>query len=206
MNSRLRHFLTATFVAFSIAAPLAALAAEAAPLTIHAERAFSTVEFNILEFGVMKQDGTFRDFNGDVVYDQLHPEHSHVNFVVQVASIDARSHNRERVLLSDDFFDEPHFPTMSFVSTSVTADADKTLRVSGDITIRGVRKHITVPVRYLGLNHPYNNENQQTFAGFETTFTVDRTEFGVNGNRWSGGKLLLSKEVTVHLTIGGQVQ
>jgi len=205
MNSRLKRILTVAFVAFSIAAPLATLAADGAPLAVHAERAFSTVQFNIVEFGVMKQDGDFRDFNGDIVYDLAHPERSHVNFVVQVASIDARSHARERVLLSDDFFDEPHFPTMNFVSTSVTAQPDKTLQVSGDITIRGVKKHITVPVRYLGLNR-LDNESHETFAGFETTFTIDRTDFGVNGSRWSGGKLALSKEVTVHLTIGGQVQ
>jgi len=128
-----------------------------------------------------------------------------VSFTVQVASIDARSESRERVLLSDDFFDVQHFPTMTFTSTSVSAQPDHTLQVSGDITIRGVTKHVTVPVRYLGLNQ-LNNESHETFAGFESSFTVDRTEFGVNGTRWSGGKLLLSKEVTIHLTIGGQVQ
>ena len=198
-----RLVMVATVLAF--AAGHAHAASPDRALSVRVERAFSTVGFSIMEFGVMKQDGSFRDFTGDVLYDQAHPERSHVSFTVQVASIDARSESRERVLLSDDFFDVQHFPTMTFTSTSVTAQPDHTLQVSGDITIRGVTKHVSVPVRYLGLNQ-LNNESHESFAGFETSFTLDRTEFGVNGNRWSGGKLLLSKEVTIHLTIGGQVQ
>ena len=198
-----RLVMVATVLAF--AAGHAHAASPDRALSVRVERAFSTVGFSIMEFGVMKQDGSFRDFTGNVLYDQAHPERSHVSFTVQVASIDARSESRERVLLSDDFFDVQHFPTMTFTSTSVSAQPDHTLQVSGDITIRGVTKHVTVPVRYLGLNQ-LNNESHETFAGFESSFTVDRTEFGVNGTRWSGGKLLLSKEVTIHLTIGGQVQ
>jgi polyisoprenoid-binding protein YceI len=205
MRNRYSRLLTVSVLVLAVAVGNALAASPDHPLSVRVEQAFSTVGFSIMEFGVMKQDGSFRDFTGNVLYDQAHPERSHVNFTVQVASIDARSHNRERALLSDDFFDAQRFPTMTFTSTSVSAQPDHTLQVAGDITIRGVTKHITVPVRYLGLNH-LNNESNQTFAGFETTFTIDRTEFGVNGARWQGGKLLLSKEVTVHLTIGGQVQ
>lgn len=175
-----------------------------APITIQVSRAFSTVGFSIVEFGVMKQDGSFRDFAGEIFYDPAHPERSHVNFTVQVASLDARSESRQKVVLSDDFFDAQHFPTMTFTSTSVVAKPDNMLEVTGDLTIRGKTKRITVPVRYLGVGE--YNESQHKFAGFESTFTIDRTEFGVNGARWQGGKLLLSKEVTLHLTIGGQFQ
>ncbi|MBV8205958.1 MAG: YceI family protein [Acidobacteria bacterium] len=193
-------------VALLLAGAVRTNAADApGPLTIRVAPAFSTVGFSILEFGVMKQDGSFRDFEGEVFYDAAHPERSHVRFTVKVASIDARSHAREHVLLSDDFFDAQRFPTMAFASKSVSRQPDHTLLVSGELTIRGVTKQVTVPVRYLGLNQR-ENESRQTFAGFETTFTLDRTEFGVNGSRWSGGKLALSKEVTVHMTIGGQVE
>lgn len=170
-------------------------------LSLSVAPVFSNVGFTIYEFGVMKQEGSFREFTGDIFYDPAHPERSRVNFAVQVDSIDARSRKREEVLRSDDFFDTQRFPTMTFTSTSVTASPDKTLQVTGDITIRGVTRRITIPVRYLGITQL---NDHQSFAGFETTFTLDRTEFGVNGSRWSGGRLLLSKEVTVTLAIGAR--
>ena len=200
MRSALVHLVAvATFTVFANAG---ASPATAQPIALHIERAFSTVGFSIMEFGVMKQDGSFRDFSGEVFYDTAHPERSHVNFTVQVPSLDARSQAREKVVLSDDFFDAQHFPTMTFTSTSVAAKADNVLDVTGDLTIRGVTRHISVPVHYLGLNRL---EGGHQYAGFETSFTVDRTQFGVNGSRWQGGKLLLSKDVTVHLTVGGTV-
>jgi polyisoprenoid-binding protein YceI len=162
---------------------------------------FSNVGFSIMEFGVMKQDGSFRDFSGDIFYDPAHPERSHVSIVVHVDSIDARSQHREAALRSDDFFDTQRFPTMTFTSTSVAALPDKTLQVTGDITIRGVTKRITIPVRYLGFMRV---SDRSSYAGFESTFTLDRTEFGVNGSRWQGGRLLLGKEVTINLQIGAQ--
>ena len=164
---------------------------------------FSNVGFSITEFGVMKQDGSFRDFSGEIFYDPAHPERSRVSFVVQVDSIDARSQHREAALRSDDFFDTQRFPTMTFTSTSVAALPDKSLQITGDITIRGVTRRITFPARYLGITQI---NDHQSFAGFTTTFTLDRTEFGVNGARWQGGRLLLSKEVTITLAIGARPQ
>jgi polyisoprenoid-binding protein YceI len=146
--------------------------ADGQALSLSVAPVFSNVGFTIYEFGVMKQEGSFRDFRGDIFYDPAHPERSHVSFVVQVDSIDARSRKREEVLRSDDFFDTQRFPTMTFTSTSVTASPDKTLQVTGDITIRGVTKRITIPVRYLGLMRV---SDQSSYAGFESTFTLDRT-------------------------------
>lgn len=203
LKFRLIAVVTAALILASAAAWTASSPASSQPLSVRVERAFTNVGFSITEFGVMKQDGSFRDFSGDVLYDAAHPERSHVNFTVQVASLDARSHNREHVVLSDDFFDAQRFSTMTFASTSVSGKPDNALDVTGDLTIRGVTKRITVPVRYLGIHEISSGEK---FAGFETSFTVDRTEFGVNGNRWQGGKLLLSKEVNIHLTVGGRVQ
>ncbi len=195
-----RPALTLTLL-FTLLAACPGQPPAAPPLSLRVVPAFSNVGFSILEFGVMRQDGSFRDFGGDIYYDPAHPERSHVNCVVQVDSIDARSRNREAVLRSDDFFDTQRFPTMSFTSTSVAARPDGTLQVTGDLSIRGVTKRITIPVRYLGF---MRLSEQSSYAGFESTFTIDRTEFGVNGARWQGGRLLLSREVTITLQIGAR--
>lgn len=186
---------------FTLLAACQSRPADGQALSLTVVPVFSNIGFSIVEFGVMKQDGSFRDFSGDIYYDPAHPERSRVSVVVQVDSIDARSRQREAVLRSDDFFDTQRYPAMTFTSTSVSALPDKTLQVTGDLTIRGVTKRITIPVRYLGLMRV---SEQSSYAGFTTTFTLDRTEFGVNGSRWSGGKLLLSKEVTINLAIGAR--
>jgi polyisoprenoid-binding protein YceI len=186
---------------FLICLLLAALLAPACcgqATTYDIAQLYSNVGFSITKI-FFKEEGGFRDYSGQVVYDPDHPERSRVRMTVQAASIDTRIDTRDKVLRSDDFFDVAHYPTLSFVSTSVTPKPDGALEVAGDLTIRGVTKHITIPVRYLGRKQM---PGWHDFVGFETEFTIDRTDFGVNGARWSGGKLILSKDVSIHLSIG----
>jgi polyisoprenoid-binding protein YceI len=159
---------------------------------------YSNVSFTITKI-MFKEDGGFRDYSGQIYYDPDHPERSRIQMTVQAASIDTRNDTRDKVLRSDDFFDVERYPTLTFVSTSVMAKPGGLLDVAGDLTIHGVTRHITIPVRYLGRKQM---PGWHDFVGFETEFTIDRTEFGVNGSRWSGGNLILSKEVNIHLSIG----
>jgi polyisoprenoid-binding protein YceI len=159
---------------------------------------FSNVSFSITKI-FFKEEGGFRDYSGEIYFDPAHPERSRVQMTVQAASIDTRIEGRDRVLRSDDFFDTARYPTLSFVSTSVSAKAGGLLEVAGDLTIHGITRHITIPVRFLGTR---KTENRGDIVGFDMEFTIDRTEFGVNGSRWSGGTLILSKDVNIHLAIG----
>jgi polyisoprenoid-binding protein YceI len=166
--------------------------------TYEISHVYSNVSFSIMKF-FFKEDGGFRIYAGKVYYDPAHPERSHVRMTVQAASIDTRNEGRDRALRSDDFFDVEHYPTLTFVSTSVTPKSDYLLDVAGDITIHGVTKHITISVRFLGEKYL---QGWGDFVGFDTEFTIDRTAFGVNGSRWSGGAAVLSKDVNIHLAIG----
>jgi polyisoprenoid-binding protein YceI len=118
---------------------------------------------------------------------------------VQTASIDTRNDTRDQQLRSDDFFDVAKYPTISFVSTPIAVEGPDLLQVSGDFSLRGTTKSITVPVHLLGVR---TMKGFGTFVGFDTEFVIDRTVFGVNGTRWSGGSLILSRDVSVHLAIG----
>lgn len=166
--------------------------------TYEISHVYSNVGFNIMKF-FFKEDGGFGRYTGEVYYDPAHPERSHVRMTVQADSIDTRSEGRDRALRSDDFFDVEHYPTLTFVSTSVTPKSDNLLDVTGDITIHGVTKHLTIPVRFLGEKYL---QGWGDFVGFDTEFTIDRTAFGINGSRWSGGTAVLSKDVNIHLAIG----
>jgi polyisoprenoid-binding protein YceI len=160
---------------------------------------YSNVGFSILKF-FFKEEGGFRDYSGEFFYDPQHPERSSVEMTVKAASIDTRNENRDKALRSGDFFDVEHYPTLSFKSVSVAAKSADMLEVTGNLTIHGVTQRITIPVHFLGFRQL---QGWGEFAGFDTVFTIDRTAFGVNALRWSGGQLILSKEVTIHLAIGG---
>jgi polyisoprenoid-binding protein YceI len=166
--------------------------------TYEISHVYSNISFSIMKF-FFKEEGGFRSYSGQIYYNPTRPERSRVQMTVQATSIDTRNEGRDRVLRSDDFFDVEHYPTLAFVSTSVTPKPGNVLDVAGDFTIHGVTKHITIPVRFLG---DKQMQGWGDFVGFDTEFTIDRTAFGVNGSRWSGGAAVLGRDVNIHLTIG----
>ena len=176
------------------------VALAASPTPYQVSRTDSDLSFSVVKWQVFKEEGRFRDFAGRLLYDPANPSASAVEVTVQAASIDTKNPTRDEVLRSDDFFDVARCPTLTFKSTRVQALTEDRLEVTGGLTIRGITKQITIPVRRLGLGEVPNEGN---IVAFETEFTLDRTDFGVNGTRWSGGKLLLSKEVKIRLVVGG---
>jgi polyisoprenoid-binding protein YceI len=184
---------------FLAALPAAEPKTPRAPVSLGVRRGDSTVAFTIRKWGVMREQGRFRKFEGAIHYDPRRPEASRVALTVDATSVDTGVSARDQTLRSEDFFDIARHPRWTFTSSSVAPTGADTADVTGDITIRGVKRRITVPVRFLGMN---DSQSEGVLAGFETTFTLDRTDFGVNGARWSGGRALLSREVQVHLFLG----
>jgi polyisoprenoid-binding protein YceI len=158
----------------------------------------SNVNFTITKI-FFKEQGGFRDYAGEICFDSEHPERSIVRITVQTASIDTGNDTRDNELRTDDFFDVAKYPTMTFVSRAISVGGPNLLEVSGDFSLHGTTKSITVPVHLLGTR---TVQGFGTFVGFDTEFVIDRTLFSVDGSRWSGGSLILSKEVNVHLAIG----
>jgi polyisoprenoid-binding protein YceI len=186
-------------LAVMVLLPLVAFAWASDPAaTFEISPVYSNVSFTITKI-FFKEDGGFRKYSGKIVYDPNHPERAQVRMVVQADSIDTRNDTRDQVLRSDDFFDVSRYPTLSFVSTSVKPRADGAFDVAGDLTIHGVTKHITIRARFLGQKQM---AGWGDFVGFDTDFVIDRGDFGVNGSRWSGGQLILSNDVNVHIAIG----
>ena len=161
-------------------------------------RELSAVGFTVYKWAVLKEEGRFKDVSGRLHYDPATPQASTIDITVNTASLDTNNTSRDSVLRSDDFFDVRRYPTMRFVSRRVEPRPDKTLAVSGDLTLHGVTKPIDVIVRVNGVTHV---DHVGGLAGFETTFHIDRTAFGVNGTRWTGGTLVISTDVEVHLAI-----
>lgn len=198
-----------TFVAFAILTtfPLSTLAkrkttpATPSPVKVYAiSKTYTTLSFTATKWMVFKEEGLFQDFSGTLAYSARDASKCKIDVTVQAASLDTRSPGRDKVLRSDDFFDVEKFPTLSFSSTRVTAAEGDSYAVEGDLTIHGVTKRVTVPAKMIGVRVMPGIGD---FAGFETTFTIDRRDFGVLGTRWSNNKLSIDPTVVIHLIIGG---
>ena len=161
---------------------------------------YTTLSFTATKWMVFKEEGTFQDFSGTLTYSAVDPAKCKIDITVQATSLDTRVANRDKVLRSDDFFDVEKYPTLSFRSTSVKAAGKEIYDVEGDLTIHGITKHITVPAKMIGVRVMPGIGD---FAGFETTFNIDRREFGVLGSRWSGNTVAIDSTVVLHLIIGG---
>lgn len=160
-----------------------------------------TVSFTIMKWGVIREEGTFRDFNAQIQFDRKDPSKSRVNFDVKTASVDTKNDNRDGTLRSEHFFDAKKYPRLTFRSVRVVPRANNVAEVTGDLTIRGVTKRITVPVRLIGVS---KQGNGREMAGFETEFKIDRMAFGVTGGSWAAESPgVLGREVTIRVIAGG---
>jgi len=174
-----------------VALLLLPLAASAQPTTWVVDPVHSNVGFKVRHF-FTPVGGQFEEFAGTIVYDADNPSSSSVEVVVQSESIDTDNERRDGHLRSPDFFDVANHPTLSFKSRKVAAVGGN-LAVTGDLSIRGVTKEVTIPVQVLGV--------MGDKAGFASEFTVDRQDYGVSWNRaLDQGGTILGDEVTVELT------
>ena len=162
------------------------------------DKGHSSAQFKIRHF-TANVVGSFNDFEGSINLDRADPKASNVEFTIQAKSVDTGSERRDNHLRSADFFDVEKFPTITFKSTSVVPGKVKdTYDVTGDFTMHGVTKRITVPVTFLGFQkHPRGEK-----AGFEIETTLNRKDYGVTWNRaLDEGGFMLSDDVKISINL-----
>ncbi len=147
------------------------------------------VRFTVTKLGFSDVTGHFREFNADIKYDAAAPERSIVRWRVRVASVDTGERDRDRAIQSSDYFASAQHPELTFESRAVHAAGDGRLKVSGDITIRGVTRPVTVPVVITQQN------GRRTFV---TDFELDRYDFNIRGG--SVMSRLIGRTVRIHLS------
>ena len=161
--------------------------------------AHSRIGFVARHAMVTKVRGSFNEFEGTGYFDAENPANSHLRVTVQAASIDTRNADRDGHLRSNDFFDMDTYPTITFTSTSVDAVDDETYRVTGDLTVKGVTKPVTVDFEYAGTAvDPFGN----TRLGLDGSVVINRKDWGVNWNAaLDAGGLLVSEKVTLEFEV-----
>jgi len=146
-----------------------------------------------------KVRGLFEKFEGQVVTG----ERPSATATVDLNSINTRDENRDAHLRSGDFFDVESSGPMTFTSTTVERGG-KGLLVTGDLTIKGVTKPVTLDVEYLGSEtDPWGG----TRAGFEGTTQISRKEWGVDFNiPMDGGRLLVGDKIDITVAVQAVLQ
>ena len=147
------------------------------------------VRFWVDAIGWPRTTGEFKSFKGRIDIDFDRPSRSRVDFRVAAKSVDVDSANMDDYLRSEVFFNVARFPDMRFVSTSVEKRDEHHAQVTGDLTMLGVTRPISLDVE---VARRLAGTNQR--VGFKATGVINRLDFGMNS-----GYPLISD--AIHLTV-----
>ena len=153
----------------------------------------TTIGFVTRHAMVTKVRGSFEEYTGTATIDGANPAASTLNVDIKAASINTRNADRDGHVRSGDFLDTETYPDITFRSTNFVVKGD-TVEVTGDLTIRGTAKSITIPFEFQGAaKDPFGNER----IGFEGQTTISRADFGLTWNAAleTGGFLVADKVV-----------
>ena len=148
---------------------------------------------------ITKVRGAFNEFDGKAHIDAVDPSKSSATVTIKGKSIDTRNEQRNAHLRSNDFLDLDNYPEITFISTAVEPVGGDRYRVSGDLTIRGVTRPVSVDFEFTGSAvDPFGNLR----VGFEGSTKINRKNWGVNWNAaLEAGGFLVSDEITLEFEI-----
>lgn len=139
---------------------------------VHASAVYRIKHLNVSYFY-----GRFNKIEGSFQINKDKPETSTLDVTIDINSIDSNNAKRDGHLKSQDFFSAKEFPTATFKAKSFKKAGDASYDVTGDLTILGKTKSITVKVDDTGTGKGMQGG---TVAGFETEFVIKRSDFGMN--------------------------
>ena len=155
----------------------------------------STVRFSVSHMLISEVEGIFSSYSGVVKTTKADFSDAQVNFTIDVSSIDTDDADRDDHLRGEDFFDVEKYPEIRFVSKSMESLGNNKYKITGDFTLHGVTREITLDAKYGGtITDPWGN----TKAGFKIKGTIDRTLWGLKYNSTMDmGGLMIGEEVDI---------
>jgi polyisoprenoid-binding protein YceI len=169
------------------------------PGTWDIDVAHSEIGFSVRHLMVSKVRGRFGDFSGTFVTAE-NPLESSVEATVVLSSIDTGNADRDEHLRSADFFDVANHTTLEYRSTGIRYDDEEGFVVDGELTLRGVTKHVPLNLEIHGFQQTTPFGDSRT--GFTATGEIDRRDFGVSFNSTlEGGGVALGNKIQITLEI-----
>jgi polyisoprenoid-binding protein YceI len=159
----------------------------------------SSVSFSVRHLMISRVHGSFKIWSGSLETDEANPANSKLEASLDAASIDTKEPQRDEHLRSADFFDAANHPKITFESTSVEKVDSEHFKVSGNLTIRGVSKPVTLDTEHFGRQKdPWGGMR----AGFSAKTTIDRRDFGLVFNiALDGGGFVVGDKVDITLDV-----
>ena len=161
--------------------------------------AHSQIEFAVRHMMITTVKGRFGIVHGTVRSHDADPAKGDVDIEIDADSIDTRELQRDAHLKSADFFDVEKFPKLTFKSTGISDVQGDHFKLTGDLTIHGVTRPVTLDVTSEGRGKdPWGGER----AGFSATARIKRSDFGLTWNQaLEAGGFLVGDEVKINLDI-----
>lgn len=188
---KLHHLACMAFVACLAPAVLVA-----APEKYKIDPVHSSATFKIQHLQVSNVHGRFNDMSGSFIYDKENPEQSKLEVVIDMASIDTANKMRDEHVRSEEYLNVEKYPKMTYKSTSIKVLKENEFEVTGDITLHGETKPLTLKLTKIG---EAKDPKGVYRVGGESTFTIKRSDFGMK-DKMPG---MLGDDVVVTVAVEG---
>ncbi|TMC83766.1 MAG: YceI family protein [Chloroflexi bacterium] len=154
------------------------------------------VEFSAKHLGMMTVRGHFAEVSASGELHPDHPERSTVEATINTASIRTHNEQRDNDLRSSNFLEIDKFPTMTFKSTKIEHTGGDRYKVTGDLTIKGTTKSVTLnAVKYGEFNDPQMGHR----IGYAAETQINRKDFGMRFDMMLDGKFIVSNEIQINI-------
>ncbi len=184
-----------------VALGLAAYTAPARASVWEIDSAHSSTEFSVKHMMVSTAKGRFDKVAGTLNLDDKNPTKSTIELTIDATTIDTHEAKRDGHLKSPDFFDVAKFPTITFKSTKIEKAGKAKFKVTGDLTMHGVTKPVTLAVE--GPTAPMKSPFGTTSSGASATTKINRKDWGLTWNKplEAAGGVLVGDEVTINVDL-----
>jgi len=153
------------------------------------------IEFSAKHLGMMTVRGSFDEFSAKADIDPDHPEAASVEVTISTASIRTNHPVRDNDLRSGNFLEVEKYPEMTFKSTGVQAAGPDHYTLTGDLTIKGNTRPVSLDVtRYGEFNDPGMMGHR---IAYSATTKINRREFGLSFNAILDGRLVVSEDIQI---------
>lgn len=193
------HILHRAFIAATIAGILS-LPATAATPTWKIDPAHTAAQFAVKHLMIATVRGDFKGVTGTINWDESDVTKSTVNVTIDATTVDSGEPPRDKDLKSDKFFDVANYPTLTFKSTKVEQAGTGKLKVTGELTIRGVTKQVVLDVDgpSASVKDPWGN----TRSALSASTKINRQDFGVKWNASiDGGGVVVGDDVNITIDL-----
>jgi len=154
------------------------------------------VEFSAKHLGMMTVRGLFADVTATGFIDPDHPEASSADVTIQTASIRTHNPQRDNDLRASNFLEVDKYPTITFKSTKIEAAGQDRFTMTGDLTIKGNTRPVTLSVvKYGEFNDPMMGHR----IGYAAEGQINRRDFGMTFDMMLDGKFIVSNEIQINI-------